>query len=204
MGVCHPDPSQQLEAIEKIAAKMVEENKKVEFRYHAFCVKNGLSGGIPTQAQLDELWRYLSSEAREFAASPDKPEEPDLVKAKEAKLVQAALAAAAKAAAKGDPKGGKDPKAKGDPKGGGTGGGKPGGGKGGGTSDKPKVEMCKWFDSDNGCRFGANCTNKHRRLDPKEGKCFNCGSKHHAVAECTAPRPKASAAQHQPSQQEPP
>ena len=122
MGVCHPDPSQQLEAIEKIAAKMVEENKKVEFRYHAFCVKNGLSGGIPTQAQVDELWRYLSSEAREFAASPDKPEDPDLANAKEAKIVQAALAAAAKASANGDPKGGKDPKGKGDPKGGGTGG----------------------------------------------------------------------------------
>ena len=28
MGVCHPDPSQQLEAIEKVAAKMIEEHEK--------------------------------------------------------------------------------------------------------------------------------------------------------------------------------
>ena len=111
---------------------MIEEHKKVEFRHHAFCVKNNLSGGIPTQAQVDELWRYLSSEAREFAASTNKPEDEELQKTKEAKIVQAAIAAKG-LGGKGDPKGGKpDTKGgKGDPKGGGTGGGKPGGGRGG-------------------------------------------------------------------------
>ena len=92
MGMSPPDPSQQMMAIEKVAAKMLEENEKVKFRYHAFCVKNGLSGGIATQAQVDELWRYLNAEAREFNEIPGKAE----VDAK---------AAARLAALKGDPKG---------------------------------------------------------------------------------------------------
>ena len=198
---------------------MVDDKEDVTHRYYGFMVQNNLTSGSVSQAQVDELWRYLSAESREFSATSKKDED-------DAKKAQAAQAAAAFAAknngGKGDPN-----KNKGDPKGGGAGSGKPPGGKppgggggmgagapgttkgagrgvkGGGKNDAPKGKTaCRFFDSDVGCRFGANCTNWHRNLKASEGKCFNCGSKQHTSAQCTAPRPKAKAAEAQPNQQQ--
>ncbi|CAK0788136.1 unnamed protein product, partial [Prorocentrum cordatum] len=67
LGVNAPDPSVQLTTLKTIVAKMVESDQEVKHRYYGFLVFHGLSGGVCTQAQVDELWRYLSAEAREFA-----------------------------------------------------------------------------------------------------------------------------------------
>ena len=134
--------------------EIVSEEEEVKHRYFGFMVHKNLSSGSVSQAQVDELWRYLSAESREFAESVEKLN--DAKETKEAKEARVAAALAAKGA-KGDPKGGRpDPKAKGDPKGG-PGGGTPRGGKGGGRNDNTIVEYCRFFDSDNGCRFGADC-----------------------------------------------
>ena len=159
-----PDPSVQVKALCKTVEKMISDKEEVKYRYYGFMVGKNLSSGAVSQAQVDELWRYLSAESREFAVTQDKPDESDdTKKVKNANVREIVSTIEAKVAAalvakggKGDPKGGKgDPQAgKGGPTGGQPSGNTPGG-KGGGKNDAAKVELCKYFDSDNGCRFGA-------------------------------------------------
>eukprot|EP00971_Amphidinium_carterae_P005199 103771-Amphidinium_carterae.1 len=52
-----------------------------------------------------------------------------------------------------------------------------------------KSTPCKFFTSDDGCKHGGKCTYFHPRVTRDEGKCFNCGSKSHALKECDKPKP---------------
>eukprot|EP00971_Amphidinium_carterae_P067866 1343557-Amphidinium_carterae.1 len=53
----------------------------------------------------------------------------------------------------------------------------------------PKSTPCKFFTSDEGCKHGGKCSYFHPRVTRDEGKCFNCGSKSHALKECDKPKP---------------
>ena len=169
LGVHAPDPSVQLKTLKMIASRMVDVDQEVKFRYHGYLVARGLSGGVATQGQVDELWRYLSSESREFIGSKRQDES-----------IEARMLAEAKALfAKGDPKGGKgdptrttapkgDPTgARGDPKGG---KGDPKGVKGGKNDQKgsPKggksQTACKFFDTPDGCPRRTSFLFLHRHV----------------------------------------
>eukprot|EP00971_Amphidinium_carterae_P023585 465331-Amphidinium_carterae.1 len=49
------------------------------------------------------------------------------------------------------------------------------------TPNKPGPVPCKYFSQDNGCRFGAECSNFHPRLSSGEHRCFNCGATSHVA-----------------------
>ncbi|CAK0858473.1 unnamed protein product [Prorocentrum cordatum] len=179
LGVAAPDPSKQLSSLKAIAHKMLESNEEVKHRYFGFLVTRGLSGGVANQAQVDELWRYLSAEAREFADAAPQKDDPAAKLAIERRL---------KGEPKGHPKGGKgDPKGgKGDTKGKDDKGGKS---KTDQNSSKTGAKkLCTFFESAGGCTKGASCSFAHRKLSPSDGKCFNCGSTEHRSADCTRPR----------------
>ena len=94
---------------------MISDKEEVKYRYYGFMVGKSLSSGAVSQAQVDELWRYLSAESREFAVTQDKPDESnDTKQLKNASVREAVKAYEAKLTAllvgkggKGDPKGGK-------------------------------------------------------------------------------------------------
>eukprot|EP00971_Amphidinium_carterae_P352046 6492398-Amphidinium_carterae.1 len=71
-------------------------------------------------------------------------------------------------------------------------GGKPSGkpsGSGAGTSGNPGAtgfkDVCRYYMSDNGCRDGGTCPNKHV---PHVDRCLRCGSLKHRAKDCTRPR----------------
>ena len=145
----------------------------------------GLSGGVASQAQVDELWRYLSAESREFADAAPPKDDPA------AKL-------ALRHSSKGNPKGASP---KGDPKGRNPKGGDPKGTTKGQPKAKAKakadagkngyqqnLKVCTFFSTPGGCSKGKQCTWHHPKLSPSDGRCFNCGSSRHRGAECTRPR----------------
>ncbi|CAK0837207.1 unnamed protein product [Prorocentrum cordatum] len=190
LGVAAPDPSKQLSSLKAIAHKMLESNEEVKHRYFGFLVTRGLSGGVANQAQVDELWRYLSAEAREFADAAPQKDDPAAKLAIERRL---------KGGPNGHPKGGKgDPKGgKGDTKGKDDKGGKS---KTDQNSSKTGAKkLCTFFESAGGCTKGASCSFAHRKLSPSDGKCFNCGSTEHRSADCTRPRAATKVAAPTPS-----
>ncbi|CAK0886282.1 unnamed protein product [Prorocentrum cordatum] len=197
MGVTPPDPSRQLASLKKIVNWMLEKDQEVKHWYFAFIVSRNMTGGLISQAQVDELWRYLPAEAREFAgAGPDKEKLDPAAKAARAEAARLARAS------KGDPKGGKgDPKGgKGDPKGKGDKGGNGGKAKTDqSASGSPPKKVCTFFETAEGCSKGALCTFGHRKLAPSDGKCFNCGATAHKSSECTRPKAAAKAAPAPPS-----
>ena len=67
-----------------------------------------------------------------------------------------------------------------------TNGGKDGKGKGRPPVDKTK--LCNLFKTENGCKFGGQCSFWHDKLEAKDGRCFNCGSLGHSSATCDKPR----------------
>ncbi|CAK0790908.1 unnamed protein product, partial [Prorocentrum cordatum] len=167
-----PDPVVQLATLRTMVGRMIEQS-------HTF--EHGLSGAsTASQRQVDEYWRYLSAESREISGTP--PPQPSQAAAGD-RGVRAQIArleaALAKATGSASPKGnGKDKS-----------------GKGNAREDKNKsgkqdahaaaatgLELCRHFESDKGCRNGGQCTRKHRKLEPHENKCFNCGSKQHPKA----------------------
>ncbi|CAK0867649.1 unnamed protein product [Prorocentrum cordatum] len=190
LGVAAPDPSKQLSSLKAIAHRMLESNEEVKHRCFGFLVTRGLSGGVANQAQVDELWRYLSAEAREFADAAPQKDDPAAKLAIERRL---------KGEPKGHPKGGKgDPKGgKGDTKGKDDKGGKS---KTDQNSSKTGAKkLCTFFESAGGCTKGASCSFAHRKLSPSDGKCFNCGSTEHRSADCTRPRAATKVAAPTPS-----
>ena len=48
--------------------------------------------------------------------------------------------------------------------------------------------VCKFFASDNGCRYGRSCEHHHNELQPSDGKCFVCGATSHAMQQCDRPK----------------
>ena len=160
LNVHAPDPSVQLRTLKTIASRMVEVDQEVKFRYHGYLVARGLSGGVATQGQVDELWRYLSSESREFIGSKKQDES-----------IEAKMLAEAKALfAKGNPKGGKgDPTRTTAPKGDQTGArGDPKGGKGNPKGDK----------GDKNAPTGGK--GDKSQTTSRDRGCFVCGGDHMA------------------------
>ncbi|CAK0910095.1 unnamed protein product, partial [Prorocentrum cordatum] len=191
-----PDKDRTLQQVSKgrhvdvkaIAHKMLESNEEVRHRYFGFLVTRGLSGGVANRAQVGELWRYLSAEAREFA---------DAVPQKDDPAARLAMERHTRGDPKGNPKGGKgDPKG-GDPKR--TAKGQPKAkakekaeaGKNGKLQD---VRLCTFFSAPGGCSKGKQCTWYHPKLSPSDGRCFNCGSTQHRSADCAPPRGADAAA----------
>ena len=68
LGVATPDPSVQRNVLTHYVFKLAEANKEFEYRLNAYTMNRHLTGAV-TQEQVDELWRYLVSEAREFHRS---------------------------------------------------------------------------------------------------------------------------------------
>ncbi|CAK0805863.1 unnamed protein product, partial [Prorocentrum cordatum] len=199
LGAAAPDPSVRLTTLKTIVGRMIESDQEVKHRYCGFLAVRGLSGGVCAQAQVDELRRHLSAEAREFAGSSGgggRSEQQEAARV-------AALA----------PQGGKDPKGKGKdkgkdkdksgkPKGAGRGGpkgghpplgGGAGDGPGWGSGVKGELKLRPHFEGDRRCRHGSGgaCRDRHRKLQPQEGKRFNCGPPQHRSDARERPRPPA-------------
>ncbi|CAK0907605.1 unnamed protein product [Prorocentrum cordatum] len=181
-----PDPIVQLATLRTMVGRMIEQSHALEFRLNSFETQHGLSGAsTATQRQVDGYWRYLSAESREISDTPPRSLSRPLL------VIQAQASASPKG--KGKDKSGKS-KAKDD---------KGKGGKQGAQAAAAAAgpELCRHFESNRGCRNGGQCPRKHRKLEPNEIKCFNCGSKEHPKAQCTAPRPLAASGG---QQQQPP
>ena len=71
LGVVTPDPTVQRNVLTHYVSKLAEANKEFEYRLNAYKMNRHLTGAV-TQEQVDELWRYLVSEAREFHSSTAK------------------------------------------------------------------------------------------------------------------------------------
>ena len=118
LGMAPPDPTVQAETLRRMVQRMAENDTAFQYRLHAFQMQNGMFGML-TQTQVDEFWRYLSSEAREFQHVQQPPPPPPGAKALKGDPSKG------KGAEKGDPggkakgKGKKDPggKSKGQPSG---------------------------------------------------------------------------------------
>ena len=65
LGVAPPDPSVQRNVLIHFVAKLSESNREFDDRLNAYRMNRNLQGAV-TQPQVDELWRYLVAEAREF------------------------------------------------------------------------------------------------------------------------------------------
>ena len=72
LGVAAPDPSDQLDVLPHFVAKLSESGREFEYRLNAYKMNNNLKGAV-TQAQVDELWRYLVAESREVHGSGSNP-----------------------------------------------------------------------------------------------------------------------------------
>ena len=84
-----PDPSLQAETLRAMVKKMAEQDQAFQYRLHAYQINAGMFGMV-TQQQVDEFWKFLSSEAREVQGC----------------ITVDAKALAVKGDGKGDPKGG--------------------------------------------------------------------------------------------------
>ena len=184
LGMQPPDPSLQAETLRAMVKKMAEQDQAFQYRLHAYQMNTGMFGMV-TQQQVDEFWKFLSSEAREVQGC----------------ITVDAKALAVKGGGKGDPKGG----GKGQQGGGGKGQPGKGDGKGkagkGGQPDKDKdkdkdkkKQTCKFYQQDGGCSKGGQCGFEHPKLSIKDGRCFNCGASGHQTRECPRPRAQAKAA----------
>ena len=56
-----------------------------------------------------------------------------------------------------------------------------------GTSEE-NVTKSRFFLGENGCQKGAECTFEHKRLTPRDNRCFNCGSRGHRSHQCKRPK----------------
>ena len=174
LGMQPPDPSLQVDTLRAMVKKMAEKDQAFQYRLHAYQMNTGMFGMV-TQTQVDEFWKFLSSEAREVQG----PTNAD----PHAKSLDV------KGKGKGD-KGGKGKGDQGDQ-----------GGKGGKGKDKDKgKQVCNYFLTESGCSKGGQCGFMHSKLGIKDGRCFNCGATGHQTKECPRPRaapkaaPKAAAA----------
>ena len=70
-GVTTPDPTVQRNVLTHYVSKLAESNRDFDYRLSAYKMTRHLTGAV-TQPQVDELWRYLVSEAREFHSTVTK------------------------------------------------------------------------------------------------------------------------------------
>ena len=61
LGMAPPDPTLQADTLRRMVQKMAGSDSAFQYRLHALQMNKGLFCMI-TQAQVDEFWRYLSSE----------------------------------------------------------------------------------------------------------------------------------------------
>ena len=64
LGMQPPDPSLQADTLRAMVKKMAEKDQAFQYRLHAYQMNTGMFGMV-TQTQVDEFWKFLSSEARE-------------------------------------------------------------------------------------------------------------------------------------------
>ena len=69
LGVSLPDPSVQRNVRTHFVGKLSDSDHEFQYRLNAYKMTKNLQGGV-TQAQVDELWRYLVAEAREVHGLP--------------------------------------------------------------------------------------------------------------------------------------
>ena len=200
--VALPDSSQMWAAVNMLTSKLIHKDSDLAHRVRE--AKNTLQIDYkPTFGTVEKMVKFIHSEFEPKAddewiqqKSRKKKSQEEKEEAARLKALQAQDPKGAKGkGAKGDPKGkGKDPK--GTPKGAeippvpdgkysrtpkGAAKGETGRGK----------QKCIHFDRENGCNQGRMCPYFHPKLDPKEGRCFNCGSSKHVKTECTRPTQSA-------------
>ncbi|CAK0824458.1 unnamed protein product [Prorocentrum cordatum] len=186
LGATAPDPTMQLSTLRRLVGKMCEHDRSFEHWLFSYEMSRGISGASScSQAAVDEYWRYLAAEARELSGEDSAAKAPN-VAAKVAALEQQIRQQTQhqqQTNARSDPKAKAKAKvkAKAKPE-----------AKGKGKSGEPGQRPCRFFESDGGCRNGAQCTSLHRRPEKSEGKCFNCGAIDHKIDSC--PRPRADPA----------
>ncbi|CAK0894421.1 unnamed protein product [Prorocentrum cordatum] len=170
LGATAPDPAIQLSTL------------SFEHRPFSYEMSRGISGASScSQAAVDEYWRYLAAEARELSGGDSAAKAPN-VAAKVAALEQQIRQQTQRQPqtnARPDPKAKAKAKvkAKAKPE-----------AKGKGKSGEPGQRPCRFFESDGGCRNGAQCTSLHQRPEKSEGKCFNCGAIGRKIDSCLRPR----------------
>ena len=189
--------------------KLTEVDRNFEYRRHACRMTRHVQGAV-TQPMVDELWRYLVAEAREVhgvgqtsankAAAKSQSKQPQQQSAPH-NVPQGAGDVPEDTAEKVDPQPKAKAKAKARAKSKGAGKGKNSekktaknddveDSKDGSSSGKGagKRRPCTFFNNGQGCKSGALCEFKHKELTPKDGRCFNCGSKSHTKPDCPAPK----------------
>ena len=68
LGMQPPDPSLQADTLRATVKKMADKDQAFQYRLHAYQMNTGMFGMV-TQTQVDEFWKFLSSEAREVQGS---------------------------------------------------------------------------------------------------------------------------------------
>ena len=65
LGVVPPDPSVQTGVLAHFVGKLAEANPEFCYRLNAYSMPKDLHGAV-TQTVVEDLWKYLASESREF------------------------------------------------------------------------------------------------------------------------------------------
>ena len=209
LGVHPPDPGVQRNVIIHYVTKLAEADRNFEYRLNAYRLTRHVQGAV-TQPTVDELWRYLVAEAREVhgvgqtsakkAAAKSQSKQPQQQSAPH-NVPEGAGDVPKDTAKKVDPQPKAKAKAKARAKSKGAGKGKNSekktaknddveDSKDGSSSGKGagKRRPCTFFNNGQGCKNGALCEFKHKERTPKDGQCFNCGSKSHTKPDCPAPK----------------
>ena len=182
-NITPPDPSVQMNTLKNFVTKIQEANGEFQWRLNSFLSQKKMYGSV-TQSQVEELWVFLSGEAREVQSTVNP--QAKTVRQRVDDLEKKTSAAGALVGKNGKGKDGKGKNGKGEGKG--ATGGKGKDGNYTRPTDDGKGNTCKFFLGPKGCKNGALCGFPHPRLSPKDGRCYNCGCPDHDLASC--PRPK--------------
>jgi len=165
-----PDPSVLLAALDSMTEKIVKKDPRKSFRVES--LREQIKVDIlPTYKAVESLTTFIEAELEEAVTTTMNPKVKSI-----------------------NPKDDRKGKGSDDHKGSGKGDSKGSKGKDDakGKGKKGKTEPCKYFASEEGCRFGQTCKSYHRTLKPDEGKCYICGSTKHQAHECDRPKRSSS------------
>ena len=167
IGATSPDPTILVKGLSKIARKVLEAHKDLQFRVSL--ARNALGIDVaPTEQSVSQYAAHLLAEIEQVALTDKRTAKGDAAarqkdppwakeKAKASKLK--------KAEAEGEREGQET-----------------------GSEEKGK---CKFYLSDGGCRRGKTCSWSHDQKDEKR-RCFNCGSPEHLSPACQRPKGSSS------------
>ena len=195
----------QIQVLLHYVSKLAEEDSQFCYRINAYQMSKNLNNAV-SQHQVEDLWRYLVSESREFhgktqpnpkqqakkastsASQPPQGGSPQqqpgtTKKADQQPTPKAKAKPKAKGKAKAKPRAkseGRKKNANDDAK----------DENGDGQPRRGQLRNCSFYKNGTGCRNGADCPFKHGGLSPSDGQCFNCGAKGHSRENCPYPKPK--------------